>query len=67
MYGAPTNPRVPMCAAEALVAKVIYSKQSMKLTASNNAILDNLNTYLDDVNEMLAGITGFASEITNTN
>ena len=63
-YGAPTNPRVPMCAAEALVAKVIYQNKD-EIDASNNAILDNLNTYLDDVNEMLAGITGFASEITN--
>ena len=61
-YGAPTNPRVPMCAAEALAAKVIYQNKD-EINASNNAILDNLNTYLDDVNEMLAGITGFASDI----
>ena len=61
-YGAPTNPRVPMCAAEALVAKVIYQNKE-EIDNSNNAILDNLNTYLDDVNEMLAGITGFASDI----
>ena len=63
--GAPTNPRVPMCAAEALVAKVINLNKA-EIDSSNNAILDNVNAYLDDVNEMLAGVTGFASEITNT-
>ena len=63
--GSPTNPQVPMCAAEALVASVIKLNRE-EIDASNNAIVDNLNSYLDDVNETLAGITGFASEITNT-
>ena len=62
--GAPTNPRVPMCAAEAIVAKVINLNKG-EIDASNNAIVNNLNAYLEDTNEMLAGITGFASEITN--
>ena len=63
--GAPTNPRVPMCAAESLVASVI-SLNKDEIDKSNNAVVDNLNAYLDDVNETLAGITGFSSEITNT-
>tara|TARA_B100000405_G_scaffold95292_1_gene66348 strand:- start:50 stop:721 length:672 start_codon:yes stop_codon:yes gene_type:complete len=62
--GAPTNPRVPMCAAEAIVAKVIALNKD-EIDDSNNAIVNNLNAYLEDTNEMLAGITGFASEITN--
>jgi hypothetical protein len=63
--GSPTNPKVPMCAAESLVASVIKLNQG-EINESNNAIVDNLNAYLEDVNETLAGITGFASEITNT-
>ena len=62
--GAPTNPRVPMCAAEAIVAKVINLNKA-EIDASNNAIVDNLNAYLTDVNETLSGITGFQSQITN--
>ena len=62
--GAPTNPRVPMCAAEAIVAKVI-NLNKVEIDTSNNAIVDNLNAYLEDVDEMLSGITGFQSEITN--
>ena len=62
--GAPTNPQAPMCAAEAIVAKVIALNKD-EIDASNDAIVDNLNAYLEDMNEMLAGITGFTSEITN--
>ena len=62
--GAPTNPQVPMCAAEAIVAKVINLNKA-EIDASNNAIVDNLNAYLEDTDEMLAGITGFESQITN--
>ena len=64
-FGFPTNPKVPMCAAESLVSSVIKLNKG-EITESNNAIVDNLNSYLEDVNETLAGITGFASEITNT-
>jgi hypothetical protein len=63
--GSPTNPKVPMCAAESLVSTVIKINQG-EINESNNAIVNNLNAYLEDVNETLAGITGFASEITNT-
>jgi hypothetical protein len=64
-FGFPSNPKVPMCAAESLVASVIAINKD-EITESNNAIVDNLNSYLEDVSETLAGITGFASEITNT-
>ena len=50
--GAPTNPQVPMCAAEAIVAKVINLNKE-EIDASNNAIVDNLNAYLEDMDEML--------------
>ena len=53
-----------MCAAEAIVAKVI-NLNKVEIDTSNNAIVDNLNAYLEDVDEMLSGITGFQSEITN--
>ncbi len=62
--GAPTNPQVPMCAAEAIVAKVVNLNKE-EIDNSNNAIVDNLNAYLEDMDEMLAGITGFTSQITN--
>ena len=64
IINAPTNPQVPMCAAEAIVAQVIALNKD-EIDASNNAIVDNLNAYLEDMDEMLAGITGFESEITN--
>ena len=64
IINAPTNPQVPMCAAEAIVAKVIALNKD-EIDASNNAIVDNLNAYLEDMDEMLSGITGFQSEITN--
>ena len=64
IVNAPTNPQVPMCAAEAVVAKVIALNKD-EIDASNNAIVDNLNAYLEDMDEMLSGITGFQSEITN--
>ena len=64
IVNAPTNPQVPMCAAEAIVAQVI-SLNKPEIDASNNAIVDNLNAYLEDMDEMLSGITGFQSEITN--
>ena len=64
IINAPTNPQVPMCAAEAVVAKVIALNKD-EIDASNNAIVDNLNAYLEDMDEMLSGITGFQSEITN--
>jgi len=60
--GAPTNPRVPMCAAEALVARVI-SKNKGEINEANTAIVDNLNTYLDDVTGMLSNIPDFKSDI----
>ena len=62
--GAPTNPQVPMCAAEALVAKVLYLNKD-EIQSSNQAIVDNLDAYMEDMNEMLSGITGFSSEITS--
>ena len=60
----PTNPLFPMCAAEAIVAKVI-NLNKVEIDTSNNAIVNNLNAYLEDVNGTLSGITGFQSEITN--
>ena len=53
-----------MCAAEAIVAKVINLNKA-EIDTSNNAIVNNLNAYLEDMDEMLSGITGFQSEITN--
>ena len=64
IINAPTNPQVPMCAAEAIVAQVIALNKD-EIDASNNAIVDNLNAYLEDMDQMLAGITGFESQITN--
>ena len=53
--GASTNPQVPMCAAEALVAKVIRLNKD-EINDSNEALVDNLNAYLDDVSGMLSNV-----------
>ena len=53
--GAPTNPQVPVCAAESLVARVVALNKD-EINDSNNALVDNINVYLEDVSGMLSNI-----------
>ena len=62
--GATTNPYVPMCTAETITAQVLAGSKP-EIDAANNNLLDNLNSYMEDVNETLAGVTGFVADIKN--
>ena len=62
--GATTNPYAPMCTAETITAQVLAGSKP-EIDAANNNLLDNLNSYMEDVNETLAGITGFTADIKN--
>ena len=53
--GATTNPYVKMCTAETITAQVLAGSRP-EIDDANNNLVDNLNSYLDDVNDTLAGI-----------
>ena len=62
--GATTNPYAPMCTAETITAQVLALSKP-EIHDANNNLLDNLNSYMEDVNETLAGVTGFVADIKN--
>ena len=53
--GATTNPYAPMCTAETITAQVLAGSRP-EIDAANNNLVSNLNSYLDDINDTLAGI-----------
>jgi hypothetical protein len=58
------SPNVPICYAEDLVGNVIsYNKQD--ITNANNTLLDNINAFLDDVQNEIAGVSDQLSDITS--
>jgi len=59
-----TVPKVPVCAAEDLVGQAIAASKG-QIDDANNAILDNLNAFLDDIQGELAGVSGALSDITS--
>ena len=59
-----TNPKVPMCYAEKLTANVM-SRYKDSMDDTNNNLVNNLGSYLDDVNGMLAGVTNGVGDIQN--
>jgi len=58
--GATTNPYAPMCTAETITAQVLAGSRP-EIDAANNNLLDNLNSYMEDVNSTLAGIADVTS------
>ena len=58
--GATTNPYAPMCTAETITAQVLAGSRP-EIDAANNNLLDNLNSYMEDVNGTLAGIADVTS------
>ena len=62
--GATTNPYVPMCTAETITAQVLAGSKP-EIDSANNNLVDNLNSYLDDVTDTLAGVTGILGDIKN--
>jgi len=53
--GATTNPYAPMCTAETVTAQVLAVSKP-EIDDANNNLVNNLNAYLDDINDTLAGI-----------
>jgi hypothetical protein len=62
--GCNKTPKTPICYAEEIVGQAIsFSKQ--QIDEANNTILDNINIFLSDVQNQLAGVSGALSDITS--
>ena len=59
-----TGPKVPMCYAEDLVGQAIAAHKE-QIEESNQTILDNVSTFISDIQDELAGVTGALSAITS--
>ena len=57
-----THVKVPVCTAEDIVGQVLSLHQD-QINDANNTIVDNVNTFLEDLQSQLAGITGSLSDI----
>ena len=57
-----TVPEVPVCYAEDLVGKVIAANKQ-NIDDANNAILDNINAFVTDIQEEMAGLTDDLEDI----
>ena len=53
---------VPICTAEEMVGEVLSMHQA-QINDANNSLVDNINSFLDDVQSQLAGISGMASDV----
>ena len=62
--GCNKTPKVPICYAEEIVGQAI-SFNRQQIDETNNTILDNINVFLDDVQNQLAGVSGALSDITS--
>ena len=55
---------VPICYAEVLVGQVIaYNKEG--IDSANNTILDNINVFLEDTQNQIAGVSSSLADITS--
>jgi len=59
-----TAPQVPMCYAEDLVGQTIAAHQE-QIGEANQTILDNVSTFITDIQEEMAGVTDAFAEITS--
>ena len=57
-------PKVPLCYAEDLVGKAIAQHRD-EINDANQSILDNVNTFIDDIQSQIAGVSGKLSDITS--
>ena len=57
-----TYVKVPVCTAEDIVVQVLALHKD-EIDSSNNTIINNVNTFLDDLQSELAGITGAMSDM----
>jgi hypothetical protein len=58
------TPKVPICYAENLVGQAI-SFNEQEISKANNTILNNINSFLADIQNELASISGTLSDITS--
>ena len=58
------SPKVPVCYAEEIVGQVLYANKE-QIDNANNNLLDNVNSFLEDIQSELAGVSGTLSDITN--
>ena len=57
-------PKVPICYAEEIVGNAI-SLSKDEITEANNTILDNVNAFLEDIQNQIAGVSGALADITS--
>ena len=59
-----TTPNVPICYAEVIVGQVIaYSKDD--IDKANNTLLNNINAFIDDMQNQVAGVTASLPDISS--
>ena len=59
-----STPRVPPCVAEDIIGQILAANKDAIDTA-NNSLLDNINAFLQDIRDQMAGISGSMSNMTN--
>ena len=59
-----TAPQVPMCYAEDLVGQIIGAHKE-QIGEANQTILDNVSTFISDIQEEMAGVTDAFADITS--
>ena len=59
-----TAPQVPMCYAEDLVGQIISAHQ-LQIEDANQSILNNVSSFITDIQEEMAGVTDAFAEITS--
>jgi ABC-type transporter Mla subunit MlaD len=58
------QPQVGTCYAEDVIGKVFYANKKV-IDDANNNLVDNVNSFLDDIQNELAGVSGALSDITS--
>ena len=58
------NAEVPICYAEEIVGQVLALNKD-QITEANNAILENTNAFLEDIQNQISGVSGSLADITS--
>ena len=58
------TPQTPPCVAEDIIGQVLAANKDA-IDEANNSLLDNINAFLQDIRDQMAGISGAMSNITN--
>ena len=62
--GETTNPQVSICSAEDVVGRLLGGSKE-EIDEANNNLVDNIDAYLGDVSNQLAGVSGVIGDINN--